>query len=238
MRINKIFWIIIIIILLAFNLRTCEIKSFEIGKKLIFANETIIGTEILSQKQSEIISQLQLENDKYKNENAKEKEKQEKIKALQDPVLIYAELENISKIITFEDNIIYLDSIEDKKWYKKRKLNIQLLYKFGIGIDLNKIVVDGFIEDAVIIRIDKNDLKLQYLELLSEKLILNEEVSFLSKEFSVVEIKEIFKNAEKTTKDKIKSDDELHKSALENLKQEIEILILQMGYSKVIFEII
>jgi len=197
-------------------------------------NETITNVE-QSEKQEFKNAKIEEELLVYKLKEQEEKAKQDKIEALQNPELIEKELTKVGKLITYEGKIFYDDSIIHKGFLNSRKLTLKLLYKFGIAINLNDIVIDEYIEDIVVLRIPRDGLVLEYIQMLPEESYVNGEKSLLAKYFKPKEVKVLLDEAYYTTQERINNTDAIFVKAEESLRENLESLILRLGYKKVIF---
>jgi len=173
----------------------------------------------------------------YKLKEQEEKERQEKIKKLQNPEIITKELEKINEWNTFRGTEPYNDVKIHKGFLNSKKLELKLLYEFKIGIDLNSIVVDEFIEDIVVLKIPKDSLQVKSIQLLTEQSYVNGEKSLLAKQYKPEEVKVILDNAQNETVEKINANDEYFVKAEESLRENLEKLVLKLGYKKVIFSV-
>lgn len=171
----------------------------------------------------------------YKLKEQEEKEKQEKITALQNPEIIEKELSKVGKLITYEGKINYNNEIVHKGFLNSRKLTFKLTYKFGIAIDLNNVIIDDYIEDTVVLKIPRDGLVLEYIQMLPEESYVNGEKSWLAKYFKPEEVKVLLDEAQNTTVENINSTDEIFAKADESLRENLERLILKLGYKKIIF---
>jgi hypothetical protein len=197
-------------------------------------NEAITSTKQI-EKQEFQNSKTEEELLKYKLKEQEEKAKQDKIEALQNPEIIEKELEKVGRLITYQGKIFYDNTVIHKGFLSSRKLTLKLLYKFGIAIDLNNIEIVEYIEDTVILKIPSDNLVLEYIQTLPEDSIINGERSILAKYFTPEEIKVILDEAQNTTIERINNTDEMFVKAEESLRENLEKVILRLGYNKVIF---
>jgi hypothetical protein len=172
---------------------------------------------------------------KYKMKEQEEKAEKDRIEALQNPEIIEKELQKVGKLITYEGKIYYNDEVIHKTFLAQRKLTLKLLYKFGIAIDLNNITIEDYIEDTVVLKIPDNSLILEYIQYLPEESTINGEKSLLAKYFKPEEVKVILDEAQNTTIERINNTDAIFEKANESLRENLEKLILKLGYKKVIF---
>ena len=227
--------LIVAILFVGFKITTKAISIRKATKPVTEGIKTV--TEYVQDtSKDELVMKLTEQLNEFKKFEAEEIKRQEKIKALQDPTIINTQLEKVGKLITYEGTANYVDKIVDKKFLKSRTLDVQLTYRFGIGMELSRIQVAGFMEDTVIINIPRNGLVLEYIELQGEKVILNEKTSMLAKEFSSDEIKTIIQSGQQTTTQQINSTKEIFIKAEESLKDNLRNLIVKLGYRQVIFQ--
>jgi hypothetical protein len=171
----------------------------------------------------------------YKLKEQEEKAKRDKIEALQNPEIINKELEKVGKLIVFQGKIFYYDEVIHKGFLNSRKLTLKLLYKFGIAIDLNDIIIEDYIEDTVVLRIPRDGLVLEYIQMIPEESYVNGEKSLLAKYFKPEEIKVLLDEAQNTTVERINNTNKMFVKAEESLRENLESLVLKLGYKKVIF---
>jgi hypothetical protein len=197
-------------------------------------NETIASmTQIESQEFQNAKTEEELL--KYKLKEQEEKAKRDKIEALQNPEIIEKELEKVGKLITYQGKIYYDDEVIHKGFFSSRKLSLKLLYKFGIAINLNNVIIDEFIDDTVVLRIPNDSLVLEYIQMIPEESYVNGEKSLLAKYFKPEEIKVLLDEAQNTTVDRVNNTDAIFEKAEESLRENLEKLVLKLGYKKVIF---
>jgi hypothetical protein len=197
-------------------------------------NETIAR---MSQTEKQEFQNAKTEEEllKYKLKEQEEKAKKDKIEALQNPEIIEKELEKVGKLICYEGKIYYNDKVIHKKLLSSRKLSLKLLYKFGIAIDLNNVIIDEFIDDTVVLRIPDDSLVLEYIQMIPEESYVNGEKSLLAKYFKPEEVKVLLDEAQNTTIDRVNNTDAIFEKAEESLRENLQKLVLRLGYNKVIF---
>lgn len=161
-----------------------------------------------------------------------------KIKSLQNPEIINQELDVAGKIIIFEGEITYQDYIKEKGFLNKRELLLYLTYEYGIVMDLKDIMVSEFIEDVVILEIDKSKIYLNHIELKYNNSTVNGEKSLFATQFTPNEIKLYLELSKDQIVEEIVNDNIVFEKALNNLKMVLEELVLKLGYRKVLFEVI
>lgn len=185
-------------------------------------------------KQSKTIEEVGKELQKYKQQEQEEKLRKQKIKAMQQPEIITKEMSKVGELITYKGKIEYNDIVSKKSIFKDSSLNIHITYEFGFGIDLNEILVSEFIEDAVVIQIPKSKVELKYIEIIEDS---NKEVkTFLGKEFSSEEMNQVIMKAQVITSERLNNSLECKNKAIEGVKDNLEKMILKIGYRKIIFE--
>ena len=165
------------------------------------------------------LNDLQAKIDTYKQKEQEEKIRKIELQQLQDPEIINTNLANVGKLLVYEGTIQYSDIIREKNWYSNKELTLELLYKFGISIDLQNITVDKFIDETVVLNIPVNKLKIEYLELDSDNKAIDSDKSFLATQFTPEDIEIVLENAKDKTYDNINSNKDIFVNSLDSLKQ-------------------
>jgi hypothetical protein len=181
------------------------------------------------------VTKLQSELDKYKQAEHEEEIQKLELLALQNPEIIQNEFNNVGKLIVNEGNYTYKDSIAISKWYGHKELYINLIYNYGIAIDLNTITIDKFVDKTVYITIPTNEIKLHYLELDNELSKIEGDKSLLISQFTPKDINIIIGNTNNVVRDTIEQDKDIYTDSLISLKDNIRSLILQLNYDDVVF---
>ena len=219
----KKFKVLIVLFLIAF-VGTC---LYNVNHKIIAKPETSVVDNRIDEIQAEI--------DKYKEKEQEEKLRRLRLQQLQNPEIIQGEFQKVGLLITYKGKMTYSDIIRESKWYGKKELHIELKYNIGIGIDLNKIVIDKFVDDVVVIKIPKKELKLQYVELNSGESQINGERTLFQKQYKPEDIETVIENAQGEVIDKINNSNDMFVKSMESLQEVIKELVLKLGYSDVIF---
>lgn len=173
---------------------------------------------------------------KYRLKEQEEELRKIRLQQLQNPEIITNELSNISHLIVYRGQLTYNDFIKEGNWFANKSMTLNLVFNFGIAIDLKTILVSRFIEDIPVIKIPKNELKLEYVELDAKSSKINGEKTLLSNQFTPEDVKGIIGNAKDSVTNKITNDKSVYYNALINLKSDIRDLVLKLNYRDVIFE--
>jgi hypothetical protein len=217
--------LLIAIIVLQLNLRPLTINAPMVDKDQRVANDT---------SQSILDIQKQIEEEILKEQEAQAEI--QRLARLQNPDLILSELEGVGKLITYQGKVSYADSITQKGFLNKRNIDIALMYRFGIGIELNTISISAIEGDTVTINIPRQELKIQYIELLTEESTINSQKSMFAQQFKPKEIEYIYEKSQEVCLYKVNESVELFDKAYESLVENLESLIKEIGYSEVYIE--
>lgn len=216
-----------------------RIKSIIALILLILFSGAYIGYQYTKQNTKDTVnnelSNLEKQLDKYKDEQNKEKMRQLELQTLQNPQLILNQFKNTGKLITYEGSLKYEDVIKEDSFWGSRELVLNLKYNVGIGIDLTTIQDISFNEKTVIIKIPKNELKIEYVELSNESKI-NSKKKFFMGNYTPEDIKMILDNSQTKINEYINNHKEYYDTAFQSLKDNLSQLILKIGYDKVIIE--
>lgn len=181
------------------------------------------------------ISDIQLQLDKYKEQEQKEKVRALELQVLQDPQIVINELNKVSKLIVYEGQSDYEDYIVESNFWGSRTINLNLQYNFGISIELNKINVKEIYQKTVVLNIPKQEFKIEYVELDNKSKLESNKEWFIA-QYKPEDIKIIFNQANDKVRWKILNDKSIFDMASESLKSNLRELILKLGYEEVKFE--
>jgi len=171
-----------------------------------------------------------------------EQDRLEHLKKLSNPEYVQGALRKVGKLTTLESSYKYSTNIKENGLYgyvTLREMTLDLGYEFGIGIDLQYIRVRTVLDKIIVIQIPKKQLQLSYIQMNTQNSkIIDGKKMILVSDFKPSEVEAIIEQSQQNVVNRIGSDDKLFDSAMENLKSELEKLILNLGYNKVMFEII
>jgi hypothetical protein len=151
-----------------------------------------------------------------------------------DPKIINRELEKVGQLIVFKGQMIYNEPVENKGFLWQRRLELQLTYNYGIGIDLSLITVEEVAPNVVTLKIPKSEVKLVYVELDANNSVVNETKTMLVKSFTSEETRFILGYVQDETNKRIKADKDIYNKSVESLKANLEQLVMKLGFKKVI----
>jgi len=166
------------------------------------------------------------------------------LKKMQDPTIIQNELRKVGEITSLKGKYKYLSKISNKdKIFDKltlREITLDFEYNFGIGINSLEYIKVLKIENGVVyISIPKNRIQLIYIEQNTQNSrIINEDNMFLFDQFSPSDTQILSAQAQKNVVNAIGKYDKLFNTAMINLQEDIEGLVLGLGYKKVVFNVI
>ena len=169
----------------------------------------------------------------------KEKDKIEELRKLQDPTIIRDKINKVGKLTSLEGNYKYWSKITDKGLFDLtlREITLDFSFKFGIGISMEYINVYKVDGTTVFVKIPRNRMQLQYIQMNPESKIINDKKMLLVSQFKPSDVEVLIEQSQQNVVNKIGVDSKLFDSALYNLQDELEKLILSMGYYEtVIFD--
>ena len=184
------------------------------------------------------IEQLQL------RDFTKEQNRTAKLKKMQDPTIIQNELRKVGEITSLKGKYNYFSKISNKdKFFDKftlREITLDFEYNFGIGINSLEYIKVLKIEDGkVYISIPKNRIQLIYIEQnMQNSKIIDGDTMFLFDQFSPSDTQILSAQAQQNVVNAIGKDKKLFDDAMINLQEVAEGLVLNLGYEKVIFNVI
>ena len=173
---------------------------------------------------------------KIKQQEQEKEQRRLELLKLQNPEIVYDQLQKTDTRISYKGTINYSDIILNDRWYGHKELNVNLNYNFGIGIDNNKIVVKEFYDDIVIIQIPKNEMRLQYIGLDNKTSNLTSDKSLWIKDYSPDDIDIILKQSQDKITKQVSNNKEFYNQAMVNAKENIKKQVMSLGYGDVIFE--
>jgi hypothetical protein len=226
--------IIFILILIALIVYMIKFPSNKIDLPYTADNPSTQQDTKEEPKQNILDIQKQIEEQLRKEQEVKAEN--ERLERLQNPELITSNLREVGILITYQGEVTYKDKIVQKGFLNKRELYINILYQFGIGINLNKIEVGKIVGDIVTINIPKVAMQVEYLKILPKETTINGTKSAFAKQFKPSEIEFVYETAQDTTLSKINNTPEIFDNAYENLENNLRNLIMELGYKKVYFK--
>jgi hypothetical protein len=181
------------------------------------------------------ISDIQLQLNKYKEQEQQEKIRALELQILQDPQIVINELNQVGKLIVYEGQSNYEDYIVESNFWGSRAINLNLKYNFGISIELNTINVKEIYNKTIVLNIPKQEFKIEYVELDNKSKLESNKEWFIS-QYKPEDIKIIFNQANDKVRWQILSDKSIFDKSSESLKSNLRELILKLGYEDVKFE--
>lgn len=200
--------------------------------------KTLIGLLI-------IIGFIYLLNDKISlnsniNKPNQNKPQTEQVVETPNPKILKKAFAKEGTLIVAKGEEEYLSTYREPKYWNLgfRELNMDLIYQYGLGIDMSKIDVLGFDNDGstVIIQIPKNQIKLDYIKLDMDQSKINGDSSFAVKGFNPTEVKVQLTKSEDKVKDKLLKDKYIFEEGKDSLKDTIKGIAMKMGFTQVLFE--
>jgi len=171
-----------------------------------------------------------------KQQQQEKEERRLELLKLQNPEIIYDQLQKTDTRICCKGTTKYSDVILNNKWYGHKELDVELYYDFGIGIESDSIIVKEFYEDTVVIQIPKSEMKLLYISLNTDSSNLISNKSAWVGNYSPEDVKEILKESQNKVTDNINNNKEFYDEAMVSAKTNIEKEIINLGFKDVIFE--
>ena len=174
----------------------------------------------------------------------KEQNRTAELKKMQDPTLIQNELRKVGEIISLKGKYNYFSKITNKdKFFDKitlREITLDFEYNFGIGINSLEYIRVSKIEDGkVYISIPKNRIQLLYIEQNTQNSkIIDGNTMFMFDQFSPSDTQILSAQAQQNVVNAIGKDKKLFDDAMVNLQEDIEGLVLGLGYKQVMFNVI
>jgi hypothetical protein len=199
----------------------------------------MVGTQLIShlKTQPSPISQttlsLQQQLDKYRATQLQQKPAEP---PKLDPKIINRELEKVGQLIVFKGQMIYNEPVENKGFLWQRRLELQLTYNYGIGINLSQIQVEEVAPNVVTLKIPKSEVKLAYVELDANNSVVNETKTMLVRSFTAEETRFILGYSQDSVTNKVKADKDIYNKSVESLKVNLEQLVTKLGFKRVIVE--
>ena len=185
--------------------------------------------------------QLQLRDSKSQQ---KQIDRANELKKLQNPTIIQNELKKVGEITSLKGKYKYFSVITNKdKFFDKftlREITLDFEYNFGIGINSLEYIKVSKIENGVAyINIPKNRIQLLYIEQNTQNSkIIDGNTMFLFDQFSPADTQILSAQAQQNVVNSIGKDKKLFDIAMVNLQEDIERLVLNLGYEQVIFNVI
>lgn len=155
------------------------------------------------------------------------------------PLIVKKAFSKLNTLIVGIGDTRYVNSYkEPKMWgFGFRELDMDLSYTYTLGVKMDSIEVLELPEnDAVVIEIPKDVVKLDTLKIDWSKSKVNGEHSFAVEGFNPTEVKVHLANAEKSVKDDLLSDNALFQQGNEHLKANLRDICTKLGVNKVIFK--
>jgi len=166
------------------------------------------------------------------------------LKKMQDPTLIQNEFKKSGKVISLDGSYKYISKISNKdKIFDKfilREITLDFEYNYGIGINSLEYIKVNKIENGVAyISIPKNRIQLIYIEQnMQNSKITDGNTMFMFDQFSPSDTQILSAQAQQNVVNAIGKDKKLFNDAMVNLQEDIEGLILDLGYEQVVFNLI
>ena len=183
--------------------------------------------------------QINLGNDDYQKIIDREAELKKK---MQDPTIIRNQIRKAGKLTSLEGQYKYQSKIIDKGFMDLtlREITLDFTYNFGMGMDLQYITIYKVENKIVYIKIPKNRIQLQYIELNSQdSRIIEGKKMILVNQFSPSDTEVLMEQSQQNVVNMIGADKELFNDAMINLQEQLKKLVLSLGYyERVVFEIV
>jgi len=174
----------------------------------------------------------------------KDQNRTAELKKMQDPTIIQNAFKKSGKVISLEGKYKYLSKISNKdKIFDKftlREITLDFEYNYGIGINSLEYIKVSKIENGVVyINIPNNRIQLIYIEQnMQNSKITDGDTMFLFDQFSPSDTQILSAQAQQNVVNAIGKDKKLFDDTMVNLQELVEGLVLDLGYKKVIFNII
>jgi len=193
----------------------------------LFATNIYMKYHNLSVPKPIPIEQLQL------RDYQKDIERTAELKKMQDPTIIQNELRKAGEITSLKGKYNYFSKIT------LREITLDFEYNFGIGISLEYIKVLKIEDGKVYISIPKNRIQLIYIEQnMQNSKIIDGNTMFLFDQFSPSDTQILSAQAQQNVVNAIGKDNKLFNTAMINLQEVVEGLVLDLGYEQVMFNVI
>ena len=174
----------------------------------------------------------------------KEQNRIAELKKMQDPTIIQNEIRKVGEITSLKGKYKYLSKISNKdKIFDKftlREITLDFEYNYGIGVNSLEYIKVLNIEDGkVYISIPKNRIQLIYIEQnMQNSKIIDGNTMFMFDQFSPSDTQILSAQAQQNVVNAIGKDKKLFDNAMVNLQEDIEGLVLDLGYEQVVFNVI
>lgn len=160
-------------------------------------------------------------------------------KKMENPTIIRNKLNKVGKIISLDGQYKFWSKITDKGLLNLtlREMTMDFTYDFGMGCDLSYITIYKIEGKTVYIHIPSNRIQLLYIQLNQDSKITDGRKMFLVSQFSPSDVEILIEQSQTEVVNKIGKDKNLFNKAKLNLQDQIEKLILGIGYyDQVIFQ--
>lgn len=232
---------VLLVLIVSINVASCVKKP----KTKVEAVKETISDKVITKVETKIskedekrMKELEEELRQKKEKEYEEELRRIKLEKLQNPEIINAEMESVGKLVVYKGKANYSNTFDESKFLRPKKISVNLQYKFGISMDLKNIVVSEFIEDVVVLKIHKDQLEIEYVELDEESIEVSEEVKLLAKEYTKEDLNKILTIGKSATLGRIQGNKDIHDKAIESLKNNVQEMVMQLGYRKVIVEVL
>jgi len=182
--------------------------------------------------------QINLGDDYYQKEIDRELELKKK---MQDPTIIRNQIRKVGKLTSLEGKYKYQSKITDKGIMDLtlREITLDFVYNFGMGMNLQYITVLKVENKTVYIKIPKNRVQLHYIELNQDSRIIEGKKMILVNQFSPSDTEILIEQSQQNVVNMIGADNELFNNTMINLQEQLEKLVLSLGYYETVeFEIV
>ena len=180
----------------------------------------------------------------YSKSHQKQIDRANELRKLQNPTIIQNEFKKSGKVISLDGSYKYISKISNKdKIFDKfilREITLDFEYNYGIGINSLEYIKVNKIENGVAyISIPKNRIQLIYIEQnMQNSKITDGNTMFMFDQFSPSDTQILSAQAQQNVVNAIGKDKKLFNDAMVNLQEDIEGLILDLGYEQVVFNLI
>ena len=182
------------------------------------------------------LQELQTQVTELTKKDQEEKVRRIKLQVLQNPEIINDKLQKISKLLVYKGVVSYNDCISESSFWGSKSIQLKLKYNYGISYELKNVGIYGFYDNIVTIKLPKNELKLEYLELDKETKIEGNKKWF-NNGYTPQDTEIILEQAQEKARQKIENDRKIYDAAFISLEDSLKEIIKKLGYKDVIFDV-
>lgn len=211
------------------------------GKILAILVITLIGLiwywatpKTQQEKDAKVDHQIQeLENqlNTYKKKEQEEKLRKIQLQTMQNPQIALDAFKKVGFLIVYEGKISSGDTLAEGTFWGERKLNLDLQYNFGVGMDLTKVEVKQIVDTTIILKLP--DFVLKYLEQDTENSKVESSTTWFAANFNPEDTDMALDNEWKETLNNIMNTPDIYAIAKKSGCEVIEELMKKVGYTEV-----